>query len=542
MSRTVRAALLALFLAALGITIFLHKVLVSDMPLLPNQTLQTWYVEAKLSLQARAPIGEAVSGLPERIQMQLPAASGRFEIFREDFEHDGFERQTVPSSESPNRAIEFVQQPQLGRDRVLFYRAIIDEQRPKNDSASSVSSIGRQLIDQNFDRFNNRNEIEDNIEENLPDEAILSLLAEASGQEKDTFAIARNLYQLTLQSSDLRVQAVQDTLGGERSAVELTAFLLGRAQVESRVGNGLLLTQEEVYASDFVHWLEVWDGEAWLAYDPITDSFGPQNRYLTWWYGQTPVVSVEGDGNVSLEVLVRPNTDIGFSQELWRDRASASPLINYSLLRLPLTTQSVFQVLVLIPIGALVISALHQIIGITTFGTFTPVLIALSFREIGLWSGIAAFVLIVALGLLVRAHFERLQLLVVPRLSAILTTTVLIMIGLAVLLDVFQVELGLSLSLFPIVILAMTIEKAALMWEEDGAAEVGIAGLGTAAVAIIGFLCMTNSYVQHLAFNFPELLLPVLGLNLMVGRYNGYKLSEYLRFQAMQRQLNESRG
>ena len=46
MSRTIRAALLALFLAAIGLTIFLHKVLVSDMPLLPDQTLQTWYVEA----------------------------------------------------------------------------------------------------------------------------------------------------------------------------------------------------------------------------------------------------------------------------------------------------------------------------------------------------------------------------------------------------------------------------------------------------------------------------------------------------------------
>ncbi|MGF1522853.1 MAG: UUP1 family membrane protein [Leptolyngbyaceae cyanobacterium] len=538
MSRTIRAMLLALFLTAVGLTIFFHKVFISDVPLLPNQTLQSWYIEAKIALQSGASLGE----IPDRIQMQLPLASGRFEIFREDFEHDGLEQQALPASDTPNRRIEFTRQPDAAHANVVFYRAIIDEQRPARPSADEASSIGRQLVSQQFNRFDDNSDVADNLQENLPDEAILSLLEEASQGTSDTLTVARNIYQLALQASDLRVQAIQDTLGGDRSATELTAFLLQRGQVEARVGNGLLLTQEETYASDFVHWFEVRDGDTWLAYDPIRDRFGPQERYLTWWYGQTPAVTVQGNGNVELEVLVRPNTDVGFSQALWRDRAEASPLVEYSLLRLPLTTQGVFQVLVLIPIGALIISLLHQVVGINTFGTFTPVLIALSFRETGLWAGVAAFTLIVALGLLIRAHFDRLQLLVVPRLAAILTTTVLIMIGLAVLLDVLQIQLGLSLSLFPIVILAMTIEKAALMWEEEGPTEVGIAGLGTVVVAIVGFLCMTNSYVQHLAFTFPELLLPILGLNLMVGRYNGYKLSEYVRFQAMQRQLSQSEG
>ncbi|MEO1093833.1 MAG: UUP1 family membrane protein [Cyanobacteria bacterium J06638_28] len=538
MSRTIRTMLLALFLTAVGLTVFFHKVLIADMPLLPNQTLQSWYIEAKVALQS----GTASSDIPDRIQMQLPIAAGRFEIFRENFEHDGLEQQILPAANRPNRRVEFTRQVATPNANILFYRAIVDEQRPVKNSAAGVSSIGRQLVNQQFSRFDDGSEVADNLQENLPEAAILSLLAEASQATDDTLTVVRNLYQLALETADLRIQAVQDTLGGDVSAVELTTFLLQRGQVEARLGNGLLLTQEEAYASDFVHWLEIRDGDSWLAYDPISDRFGPQDRYFTWWYGQTPAVNVEGEGNAELEVLVRPNTDVGFSQALWRDRAAASPLIEYSLLRLPLATQGVFQVLVLIPIGALVISLLHQIIGIQTFGTFTPVLIALSFRETGLWTGIAAFTLIVALGLLIRAHLERLQLLVVPRLAAILTTTVLIMMGLAVLLDTLQIRLGLSLSLFPIVILAMTIEKAALMWEEDGPTEVGIAGLGTVAVAIIGFLCMTNSYVQHLAFNFPELLLPILGLNLLAGRYNGYKLSEYLRFQAMQRQLSQSEG
>lgn len=542
MNRTVRAAFLALLLTAIGLTVFLHKVLVSNIPLLPSQTYQSWYVEAQISAQADSPAADTTATLPNRIQLQLPLDSNRFVVFNEDFESEGFYRRPVSSQASPNRGVEFTRQLNATGTSVLFYRATIDEQQGIDSQLSNVSSVGRRLVSQQFNRFNDGSDVEENLEENLPDDAIRILLAEAGKGADDTLTLAKNLYQLALDTADLRMQAVQQTLGGDRSAVELTAFLLQRGQVAARVGNGLLLTQAEAVSSDFVHWFEVRTDNIWLAYDPITDQFGPQDRYLIWWYGRSVPVSVQGDGNVGLEVLVRPNIDNSLSQALWRDRATSSPLVNYSLLRLPLATQRVFQVLVLIPIGALIVSLLHQVIGISTFGTFTPILIALSFREIGLWVGMIAFILIVALGVAIRAHLDRLQLLVVPRLASILAATVLIIIGLTVLMDGVQIELGLSVSLFPIVILAMTIERAAILWEEDGPTEVVIAGLGTVVVAVVGFLIMTNSYVQHLAFIFPELLLPVLAFNLMVGRYNGYKLSEYLRFRAMQQQLSQPGG
>jgi len=210
------------------------------------------------------------------------------------------------------------------------------------------------------------------------------------------------------------------------------------------------------------------------------------------------------------------------------------------LFNLPLANQRVFQVLVLVPIGALVISVLHQIVGLQTFGTFTPILIALSFRQTGLIVGIPMFILVVIIGLLIRGYLNKLQLLIVPRLAAILTATVLIMAGLAIIMEHLNINLGLSISLFPIVILAMTIERAAVMWEEEGATGTIIAGLGSLLAAVIGYYCIINSYVQHLAFAFPELLLLVLAMNILVGRYNGYKLIEYFRFRSLQRQLNQT--
>jgi hypothetical protein len=302
------------------------------------------------------------------------------------------------------------------------------------------------------------------------------------------------------------------------------------------------LRDEEVYSTDFIQWLEVQSGDRWLAFDPIDRSFKQQDHYLTWWYGSERVIQAQGANDISLAVVVQPNTDNGLTRSVLRGKRVTSPFVEYSFLRLPLSTQRVFQVLVLIPIGALIISFLHQIIGLKTFGTFTPILISLAFRQTGLIVGIPLFVLVVIIGLLFRGYLNRLQLLIVPRLAAILTATVLMIGVLAILMESLDISLGLSVSLFPIVILAMTIERAALMWEEAGPKDTIVAGLGTILASVIGYFCMVNDYVQHWAFVFPELLLLVLAIDILVGRYNGYKLIEYVRFKSLQRQLSQTQG
>jgi len=541
--RTFYAVLLALFLAAIGLAIFIHKLTASDVPLLPNQTFNSWYVEAKLSLNSQPlPLSEE-EDLPTTIKFHLPHDSQRYEIFKEDFLNEGFERQVETLNNSENRVAVFTKQDAADSSKILFYRAIIRRRANVTPGKEEIPISGRRLVDKQLVSFGeNTDRVKDNLEENLPSAEINALLSEAKEQSSDRLSFAKQIYQLALRPDDIRVQAIRRNLRKEESTTQLAAFLLNRANVPARVGNGIYLRSDEVYSTDFIRWLEVQVGDRWLAYDPVDHSFKEQDRYLTWWYGSERVLQAEGASNVDLEVVVQPNTDNGLTEVIWRDNRVTKPFLEYSFLRLPLASQRVFQVLVLIPIGALIISVLHQIAGLKTFGTFTPILISLAFRQTGLFVGIPLFVLVVIIGLLFRGYLNRLQLLIVPRLAAILTATVLVVGLLAVMMESLNINLGLSVSLFPIVILAMTIERASLMWEEVGPAETIIAGLGTVLAAVIGYFCMINDYVEHWAFVFPELLLLVLGLNILVGRYKGYKLIEYFRFLSLKRQLNQAKG
>lgn len=543
MKRTLHALFLALFLTAIALSIFFHKLATSAAPILPNQAFNSWYVEAKLALNSSLFDTEAESTQPLTLNFHLPQDSLRYEIVDEDFVDEGFSREVEEIDGYGNRMSTFTKEDSDTDNGFLFYRAVIRRQANVAPGSESVPISGRRLVDKQLVQFGkNRERVQDNLAENPPTAEINSILQEAQAQSGDRLSLLQNIYQIALREDDIRVQSIRRNLRVEESTPAFVAFVLERANVPARVGNGILLRSDEDYTTEFIQWLEVQEGDRWLAFDPVSNSFAEQDRYLTWWYGTDRVIQAEGANNVTLEVVVQPNSDNGLTQSILQSERVQNPFLEYSFLKLPLATQRVFQVLVLIPIGALIISILHQILGLKTFGTFTPILISIAFRQTGLIVGIPLFIFVVVIGLLIRAYLNRLQLLIVPRLAAILTATVLLVGFLAVIMQSLNINLGLSVSLFPIVILAMTIERAATMWEETGSRDTIIAGLGTVVAAVIGYVCMINDYVQHWAFVFPELLLIVLGVNLLVGRYNGYKLIEYFRFRSLQQQLNQTQG
>jgi len=80
------------------------------------------------------------------------------------------------------------------------------------------------------------------------------------------------------------------------------------------------------------------------------------------------------------------------------------------------------------------------------------------------------------------------------------------------------------------IILAWTIERMSIIWEEQGPRDVLIQGGGSLLVAVLAFMVMDFEIIRHLAFNFPELHLCVLACILLLGRYTGYRLLELKRF------------
>jgi len=310
----------------------------------------------------------------------------------------------------------------------------------------------------------------------------------------------------------------------------LFSDLLALANVPARRVQALIL-EEGRRRQSLVELVQVWQDDQWHLFNPLTGLITDTSNLLLWQTDTPSVLDVIGGtrSRVSFAIIsqTRPSLTLATASAQGMDAPSLS------LYSLPVEEQNMFKLIMLLPVGALVVVVLRTLVGLKTSGTFMPVLIALAFLQTQLIPGVISFLMVVAIGLFIRSYLSTLNLLLVARIATLVIVVVAIMSIVSVLSYRLGLEAGLSITFFPMIILAWTIERMSILWEEDGPKEVLIQGSGSLFVAVTAFLLMDQPLTRHLAFNFPELHLVVLALILMLGRYTGYRLLELRRFSTM---------
>jgi len=277
--------------------------------------------------------------------------------------------------------------------------------------------------------------------------------------------------------------------------------------------------------------LQIYNGDQWLTFDPQTAEQGVPENLLLWRQGSESLLDVVGGDNSEVSFSMLRQTVPAL--QLATMQAESSGLGFLSFYELPIEEQSMFRMLLLLPLGALIVAFMRMVIGIRTSGTFMPVLIAVAFVQTTLLPGLIAFLSVVAIGLLMRGYLSSLNLLLVSRISALIILVIFITAGLSIIGYQMGFNTGMTVTFFPMVIIAWTIERMSILWEEEGVREVMIQGSGSLFVAICAYLAMSAPLAGHLTFNFPELHLVILGFILLMGQYTGYKLTELRRFSPM---------
>jgi hypothetical protein len=214
---------------------------------------------------------------------------------------------------------------------------------------------------------------------------------------------------------------------------------------------------------------------------------------------------------------------------------AASPLRRaftaISLFTLPPAERRLVEILLLLPVAALIICVFRNLIGMSSFGTFAPALVGLAFREMRSLPGIFVFVSVLLVGWLMRRVLDYYHLLQVPRVALMLTLIMLTLVGVIVGANHFGASLTTYVSLFPLVILTGMVERFWTLETEDSTAASFRTLLSTMVIAtVIAVVLGLNPVVQQL-FRYPETLGLIMAVQLLIGRYTGYRLTELLRFR-----------
>jgi hypothetical protein len=266
---------------------------------------------------------------------------------------------------------------------------------------------------------------------------------------------------------------------------------------------------------------------------PFYHHFGNvPSSYLVFGFGDLPPVRGRHTTDLEYGFLVEhvaPHELASPGESSWLRRA----LIAVSLFQLPPTEQRLVEFLLLLPIAALIVCLYRNAIGLSSFGTFAPALVGLAFRELRSIPGILVFVSILLLGWLLRRALDYYHLLQVPRVAFMLSLVVVVLITAIVTANFGDLPATRYVSLFPMVILTGMIERFWTLEAEDGTASSFKTLLSTVVISTSIALVLSIPALVEQMFCYPETLGIIMAVQLLLGRYTGYRLTELFRFREL---------
>lgn len=499
-SKTLSFYLLVAVLTVLGVSLTWYRHSAFDVPWLPDSELKLWSIEAKIEFFAE--------GDPVKLSFALPDTQPGFERLSEHTASPGYGLAFV---ETPQRRAEWSVRRANGR-QTLYYQVDmlengdfkqVDAKPPKLRKTTQVG----------------------------PEKTAVNVLFQrAAERSADPFTLTRELIAGFNSDSQLAQLLVQNMPLEER-----LVQILNNADIPARVVQTLFL-EDGRRRQPLVNYIQVFDGDKYALFDPLTGVQGQAENQLLWEHKNGALLDLMGgeDSSVSFAIIQQEIPASRISQEKVLAERS---VLDFSIHSLPIEEQALFKGILLIPVGVLVVVLMRVLVGLKTSGTFMPVLIALAFMQTSLTTGIIGFFLIVGVGLVIRSYLSQHNLLLVARISAVILSVIIIIASLSVAAYSLGLTEALKITFFPMIILSWTIERMSILWEEEGAREVFRQGGGSLLVAILAYAAMINPVVRHLMFNFIGLQLVFMALVLLLGNYTGYRLTELRRFKPL---LNKS--
>ncbi len=495
--------LIAGLLITFGVGLTLYKSITLGLPLLPEQYRQVWTIESKIHFQP----GEG----PVEVELSLPKGYNGWYTLNENFSSSGFGFSVLDGDGGDRRAR--WTRSELDEPATLYYKMQVYKAADFSLPELDVPSIGEYQ--------------EDRPENKAFQLYVDELRVKSSSDETFTTLVLQDFF-----AESMSPQAEYLHSESQESKLDVVIRILQMAGIPAHRLRGIEL-QDGRRRQTLSAMLEVYADSNWLVFNPANGDTGLPNDFYIWHRGEEAILSVAGGENSSLQFALVENRVPLRTVVSMEQKSDQFALLDFSIYALPVEQQGIFKGLLLIPVAALVVVFMRIVVGLSTSGTFMPILIALALIQTTLIVGLAIFLLVLAAGLWIRSYLSNMNLLLVSRVAAVVIVVILLMAVIAIASYKLGVDQALTVTFFPTIILAWTIERMSILWEEEGVHEVIVQGGGSLIVAVLAYLVMSISVVEHLTFNFPELLIALLGVILLLGKYTGYRLSELYRFRAM---------
>ncbi len=194
--------------------------------------------------------------------------------------------------------------------------------------------------------------------------------------------------------------------------------------------------------------------------------------------------------------------------------------------------------ILLLPFLATLFIAARQIIGIPTLEMLVPIALSAALVATGLLVGAVLLASILIASIISQIILKRIRIMQLPKMALslfLISIFVLMTLIAASSLRLFDVS---QISFLPIILLVLLSDKIVSLQLTRGIKPSIVITFFTLLLGGIGYAILTYQFIRFSILLYPELILLLIPINIIIGRYFGLRLTEYHRFSSFRKYVD----
>jgi len=195
--------------------------------------------------------------------------------------------------------------------------------------------------------------------------------------------------------------------------------------------------------------------------------------------------------------------------------------------------------ILLLPALATLFVFFRQIIGVPTLELLVPIALSITLVATGLKIGSILLIAILLASIFSRYILKRIRIMQLPKMALsmlIVSTFVFASLVATASLGVLPVN---RIGFMPVLLLILLSDKIVALQLARGSRPAVVITIFTLMLGAIGYAILTFVPLRAYVLLWPEIILALIPINIILGRYFGLRLTEYHRFQAFRKYVNK---
>jgi len=195
--------------------------------------------------------------------------------------------------------------------------------------------------------------------------------------------------------------------------------------------------------------------------------------------------------------------------------------------------------ILLLPLLATIVVAFRYIIGLSGIGLLVPIALSITFIGTDVTPGFIMLAAIIVASIVSRFLLKRLPIMQMPKVALSMLMVSICLLAALTISSIYGIIDVRSISIFPILLFILLSDRIMTIFLEREFIETVQTTIITLFLAILGFLLLTWTQLRFFILVYPESILLLIPINIMIGRYFGLRMVEYIRFQPILRHGNK---